>query len=321
MTIDTKRLRQEAEAARTVGPWPYRVHPQDVLELIDEIERLCTSADDMVVAFGQLQMSLYETEAALTAASAEIETLRKDAQAARLETLTALGEAGELERQLSTANAEIDELRSRLAGAEAANEETSEALVEHSELNGHVDTVEQCRDFLAHEMVDNGDHGGKLQDFVESLRIVIDQLDKQRRSRNWYKVAYSAGKQKLIESAVDKRLAVARAAAREYVAHVYDLGAMADDNDPRAMAIAGPLGEAHADLWLALGLNLDEEHARLQADIKSRCAVCGWPLTESLEEGCIRGNCSYRPRPDSLYAPERAAAESHVVREQGKEKK
>jgi hypothetical protein len=28
-----------------------------------------------------------------------------------------------------------------------------------------------------------------------------------------------------------------------------------------------------------------------------RCPVCGWPLADRLEEGCIPGNCSMRPRP------------------------
>lgn len=44
-------------------------------------------------------------------------------------------------------------------------------------------------------------------------------------------------------------------------------------------------------------------------DDESRCAVCGWPLAESVVKGCVRGNCSQRPRPDNLYAPERAARE------------
>ena len=47
-------------------------------------------------------------------------------------------------------------------------------------------------------------------------------------------------------------------------------------------------------------------------DDASRCAVCGWPLAETAEEGCIRGCCSYRPRPSSLYAPERAKREAEV---------
>jgi hypothetical protein len=71
-------------------------------------------------------------------------------------------------------------------------------------------------------------------------------------------------------------------------------------------------------------------------DDESRCAVCGWPLARDRiagvdvpssathhgspkfgtrvpptpADGCIRGNCSMRPRPDRLYAPERAAREA-----------
>lgn len=43
----------------------------------------------------------------------------------------------------------------------------------------------------------------------------------------------------------------------------------------------------------------------------SRCAVCGWPLAKSIDEGCIVGNCSMRPMPKRYYDPERAAKEYH----------
>jgi hypothetical protein len=111
--------------------------------------------------------------------------------------------------------AENADLRARLHGAESAN--AAIPLVDHVELNGHIELVEQCHDYLAHEASDPGDPSGKLQDFVESLRIVIDQFDKQRRSHNWYEVAYSAGKQKLIESALAKQAAqlAAVSAARD----------------------------------------------------------------------------------------------------------
>jgi glutaredoxin len=47
-----------------------------------------------------------------------------------------------------------------------------------------------------------------------------------------------------------------------------------------------------------------------QDDDPTRCAVCGWKLAESAEQGCVRGNCSMRPRPERLYAPERAFEEA-----------
>ena len=49
------------------------------------------------------------------------------------------------------------------------------------------------------------------------------------------------------------------------------------------------------------------------ADDVSRCAICGWPLAASADEGCVRGNCSLRPAALNLYAPARAVAESCVV--------
>lgn len=113
-----------------------------------------------------------------------------------------------------------DELRARLAGAEAANAAADKVLVEHGELSGHIDIAEQCRDYLAHEATD--DPSGKLQDFVDSLRIVIDQIEHQRRSRNWYESAYTAGKQKLIEHATEKLRSqlLAMTAARDELATI-----------------------------------------------------------------------------------------------------
>ena len=31
----------------------------------------------------------------------------------------------------------------------------------------------------------------------------------------------------------------------------------------------------------------------------SRCQVCDWPLAESADNGCVTGNCSYRPEQGS----------------------
>jgi hypothetical protein len=44
-------------------------------------------------------------------------------------------------------------------------------------------------------------------------------------------------------------------------------------------------------------------------DDTTRCAVCGWSLVEYAPDGCVRGNCSLRPRPERLYAPRRAVEE------------
>jgi hypothetical protein len=42
----------------------------------------------------------------------------------------------------------------------------------------------------------------------------------------------------------------------------------------------------------------------------NRCAVCGWTLAGDRMLGCVRGDCSLRPSPRYLYAPERAAVEA-----------
>ena len=29
---------------------------------------------------------------------------------------------------------------------------------------------------------------------------------------------------------------------------------------------------------------------------EKRCRVCDWPLRERMQDGCVEGNCSYRPQ-------------------------
>lgn len=31
----------------------------------------------------------------------------------------------------------------------------------------------------------------------------------------------------------------------------------------------------------------------------ARCEICGWPLVWDPKDGCVDGNCSYRPREDT----------------------
>lgn len=52
-----------------------------------------------------------------------------------------------------------------------------------------------------------------------------------------------------------------------------------------------------------------EPDVKAPIDTEPRCAICGWPLAESVEEGCVIGNCSQRPWPPRFYDPERADRE------------
>jgi hypothetical protein len=56
-------------------------------------------------------------------------------------------------------------------------------------------------------------------------------------------------------AALERQLASARAAALILTDRINDLGSAVDDNDPRVMATAGPIGAAEADLWVALGID------------------------------------------------------------------
>lgn len=44
---------------------------------------------------------------------------------------------------------------------------------------------------------------------------------------------------------------------------------------------------------------------------EERCAICGWPLADERENGCVRGDCSMRPVPEVIVDPERAVAEGY----------
>jgi hypothetical protein len=52
---------------------------------------------------------------------------------------------------------------------------------------------------------------------------------------------------------------------------------------------------------------------------EARCRVCGWPLAESADRGCVPGNCSMRPKPaqraDTGYAPDLAHARAALGEE------
>lgn len=206
---DHSTLRKLATAA-TPGPWEAEL---DCFSEADKIEAVVSTEGTRMLFSSGTDVPLHRQAGARWT---EDDELKRDAQWAKARETQELRDAQYIAAanpsavlalldELDEARAEVAELRSRLAGAEAANAADTERLTEHSELSGHIDTVEQCRDWIEHEhIMEGGDTSGRLRDFVESLRIVVDQLDKQRRSRNWYKSAYSAGKQKLIEHALSK---------------------------------------------------------------------------------------------------------------------
>lgn len=93
---------------------------------------------------------------------------------------------------------------------------------------------------------------------------------------------------------------------------------VADTNDDRtAMCDIGPLASA----LLALHARAAKMEAVVEAarkhyesdDDESRCALCQWTLATDVTNGCVRGNCAERPRPDRIYAPIRALLESTTL--------
>ncbi len=56
--------------------------------------------------------------------------------------------------------------------------------IDIAQLNGHIEIVEQCRDYLSHRAMDEGDPTGKLFDFVQSMHVVLDALEQARKERD-----------------------------------------------------------------------------------------------------------------------------------------
>lgn len=54
---------------------------------------------------------------------------------------------------------------------------------------------------------------------------------------------------------------------------------------------------------------MTETDRGLGATESNRCAVCGWPLADSSDKGCLRGNCSQRPLPRIFFDLMRARRE------------
>lgn len=69
--------------------------------------------------------------------------------------------------------------------------------------------------------------------------------------------------------------------------------------------------------WESVGFELGSDVYEFRTHLKSlvendRCAICGWPLADTQEKGCLRGDCSHRPRPDIIYDPYRARLEGSL---------
>ena len=109
----------------------------------------------------------------------------------------------------------------------------------------------------------------------------------------------------LAEVAENYSIAITARAMMNDEATEADLRAIADEvlNSPAAERVA--LLPKRLRDYGDLGIKA----APVQVDDPARCAVCGWPLAHQPDGGCVRGNCSERPRPERLYAAERAAKE------------
>lgn len=53
-----------------------------------------------------------------------------------------------------------------------------------AELNGHLDRVEECLDWVNAEIMEGGDTSGRLRDFVVSMQFLIDALTTARTERD-----------------------------------------------------------------------------------------------------------------------------------------
>jgi hypothetical protein len=66
--------------------------------------------------------------------------------------------------------------------------------------------------------------------------------------------------------------------------------------------VKGGIKVLHLGYW-----QVDERGLRAAIDASipqpapevAHCPICDWPMTDSVKEGCVPGNCSYRPEPGS----------------------
>ena len=67
--------------------------------------------------------------------------------------------------------------------------------------------------------------------------------------------------------------------------------------------------------WTSVGWELGSDvhefanHLKLPIPKKKKCAICGWGLALTREEGCFEGDCSLRPPPGFIHDPYRARLE------------
>lgn len=67
----------------------------------------------------------------------------------------------------------------------------------------------------------------------------------------------------------------------------------------RCFGTSGPPPSSHECVG-AVALT-PTERARAELELAHRCEVCGWPLKQTIDEGCVSGNCSLRPPPRPAY--------------------
>lgn len=80
--------------------------------------------------------------------------------------------------------------------------------------------------------------------------------------------------------------------------------AMMDERDRRIVELEQQLASLKADYesdseFAELKAQSQRDRERIGELKKYRCEVCDWPLAFDLSKGCVPGNCSYRPKPNS----------------------
>lgn len=263
LLAEVERLKRDAETA-----WANEAATSELLrETKAERDALATRRDELLAAMvrvtretpypdeagnagvllaevGTLKASLAATQRELAEARAEVERLR--------ERVCCAGEPHTCEQEaIAAAQAKTDravlEIVHLSAMHEAACKAVSAECMEHVQLNGHIETATFAHDYLMGER-DKGDPSGRLADFVASLEVVIDEVDRQRRRANWYEAGYTASKQKLIDHAVDKATApliselqssrtVVAAAEAHHEAESAEIGISIDDASDAAVRI------------------------------------------------------------------------------------
>lgn len=219
---------------------------------------------------------------------ATVERLRSDLEALDLDLVAARAALRREQDARAELRVELERAKAERAVTIAPGDVASAAMAAGEEI-ARIRSERDEHHQMLRDVVDLCIQGGDLPRIrtllgpdapLRAVRKLVDQLNEAR--------ARIATMEPIVDS---MRAAVTAPTGREEAANIRKAGRLTRESLPAVIAAT-------------------DEQPPPAVDDETRCAVCGWPLAERVDQGCVRGNCSHRPRPANLYAPERAKREA-----------